>query len=119
MYTSSLIALLPLLPAALAKTTKITVGDGGLIFKPDNVNAAVGDLLEFHFYPEDHSVAQSSFDKPCEANQTGIWSDFVLVKKGAKGGVFTVMVNNTDPLWLYCSKEDHCVEGMAMVVNAP
>ena len=28
-------------------------------------------------------------------------------------------MNNTDPMWLYCSKGEHCQSGMAMVVNPP
>ena len=91
------------------------------MFDPSNVTAAKGDVLEFHFYPANHSIAQSSFDKPCIADETGIWSGFVPVTKEEVVGneSFSVTVNSTDPLWLYCSQGDHCQDGMAMVVNEP
>lgn len=31
--------------------------------------------------------------------------------------VFHAMVNTTDPMFFYCSAEDHCKQGMAGVVN--
>lgn len=111
--------LLPLLPVALAKTTTINVGEGGLKFTPDSVTAAEGDVLEFHYYPQNHSVAQSTFDKPCTANATGIWSGFMPVSGGEGQSIFSVTINNTDTIWLYCSQGEHCKGGMAMVVNEP
>lgn len=121
MQLTVLSAVLPLLPIALAKTTTIAVGKGGLNFDPDTVTAAQGDVLEFHFYPVNHSIAQSSFDKPCVADETGIWSGFmpVTAEQDVGNETFSVTVNSTDPLWLYCSQGQHCNAGMAMVVNVP
>jgi hypothetical protein len=31
---------------------------------------------------------------------------------------FIVQVNDTNPLWFYCSQTDHCVRGMVFSVNA-
>ncbi|TVY88760.1 hypothetical protein LAWI1_G007640 [Lachnellula willkommii] len=36
----------------------IDVGEDGLTFSPNSTTAAIGDTIEFHFYPEKHSVAQ-------------------------------------------------------------
>lgn len=121
MQLNVLSAVLPLLSTALAKTTTIAVGKGGLIFDPNTVTAAKGDVLEFHFYPQDHNVAQSSFDKPCIADAAGIWSGFmpVTAEQGVGNETFSVTINGTDPLWLYCSQGQHCNAGMAMVVNEP
>lgn len=33
--------------------------------------------------------------------------------------VFTIMVNDTKPIWMYCATKGHCQKGMAMVINAP
>ena len=33
--------------------------------------------------------------------------------------VFTIMVNDTKPLWMYCATKDHCQKGMVMAINAP
>lgn len=65
------------LPLAYAETIDIKVGNKGLNFDPDTVTAKKGDLLNFFFYPGDHSVAQSTFDKPCVAVDNGPYSGFL------------------------------------------
>jgi hypothetical protein len=52
------------------------------VFKPKDIRANVGDVLEFHFaptgfLPSNHSVAQGSFEKACEPMPSGFWSGFV------------------------------------------
>ena len=119
MQFTTLITLLPFLPLALADLKKIDVGEDGLLFSPNSVTAAKGDQLEFHFYPQAHSVAQSTFDKPCVATENGIWSNFIPAPDGEANRTFTVTINDTKPIWLYCSRARHCQGGMAMVVNPP
>lgn len=119
MQLTTLTTLLPFLPLALAELKVIDVGQHGLKFSPDSVAAAEGDELEFHFYPMAHNVAQSTFDEPCIATENGIWSDFIPSQQGEANRTFTVTVNDTKPLWLYCSQGQHCQNGMAMVVNQP
>jgi hypothetical protein len=43
------------------------------------VVAAVGDKVQFHFFPLNHSVVQSSFDTPCQPTNNGIFSGFFQV----------------------------------------
>src|SRR5271163_1284226 len=31
--------------------------------------------------------------------------------------VFSVQVNDTKPIWIYCGQTGHCQKGMAMVIN--
>lgn len=33
--------------------------------------------------------------------------------------VFTIMVNDTKPIWMYCATKPHCEKGMVMAINAP
>jgi hypothetical protein len=33
--------------------------------------------------------------------------------------MFSMTVNSTAPIWLYCSQGKHCQSGMAMVINPP
>ncbi|MCJ1465733.1 hypothetical protein MMC07_004352 [Pseudocyphellaria aurata] len=112
---------LALVPFSLAAKKSVKVGNtkGDLVFDPDTITAEKGDTIEFSFYPQNHSVAQSTFDKPCQALEDGIFSGFIPSESGAAKQIFTVTVNSTDPIWLYCSKEGHCQRGMAMVVNQP
>ena len=57
----------------------VSVGSGGLIFSPNSMTVPVGDQVEFHFFPPEHSVAQSSFSTPCAppSNGTAFWSGFI------------------------------------------
>lgn len=52
------------------------------------------------------------------SNVTGIKSGFMPVAAGAAEiPVFSVLVNDTSPIWLYCGQAGHCQKGMAMVIN--
>jgi plastocyanin len=99
-----------------------TTSNGGLHFEPENVVAEIGDLVEFHFMPKNHSIVQSSFDKPCEplANDKAVFSGFnFATMQDESKNVFTFQVQNKDPFWFYCSQiaGDHCQKGMSGVIN--
>lgn len=64
--------------SATSTVHKVDVGEDGFKFDPDTLTVAPGETVEFHFYPQNHSVAQASFDNPCHpANATGFSSGFV------------------------------------------
>jgi plastocyanin len=104
-----------------------TTANGGLHFEPENVVAEIGDLVEFHFLPKNHTVTQSSFDKPCEplGGATSVFSGFNFAVKagetpnGESNSVFSFQVQNKDPFWYYCSQTagNHCQMGMSGVIN--
>ena len=99
----------------------IDVGENGLTFSPNTTTADIGDTIEFHFYPPQHSVAQSSFDSPCVPlnNGTGFWSGGFSTDSGENNNVFSVLINDTNPIWFYCAAPTHCQNGMAGVINPP
>ncbi|KAI9155108.1 putative GPI-anchored cupredoxin [Paramyrothecium foliicola] len=106
--------------AAVAGVHVVKVGDGGLTFEPAELKAAIGEVVEFHFYPQAHSVAQSSFDAPCQPlNTTGFFSGPVPVASGVGEQVFSVTIEDEKPLWYYCATGQHCQNGMVGVINAP
>ncbi|KAF9731560.1 hypothetical protein PMIN06_007900 [Paraphaeosphaeria minitans] len=103
-------------------TAGSTTENNGLHFEPQNVVAAIGDLIEFHFLPKNHTVVQSSFDAPCEplADGPGVFSGFnFATPRGEAPDVVTFAVENDRPFWYYCSQTsgDHCQKGMSGVVN--
>ncbi|KAK1476324.1 hypothetical protein CTAM01_15514 [Colletotrichum tamarilloi] len=89
--------------SSIAGVHVVKVGDGGLTFEPNSITAAVGEVVEFHFYPRAHSVAQSAFDSPCQpltnGSTTGFFSGPVQVASGVGSEVFTVEVKDTNPKW--------------------
>jgi plastocyanin len=101
--------------ASASNIHQVTVGKGGLVFTPDTINAVPGDTIEFTFAQAIHSVTRSSFSDPCQAVTTdAVWSGFPATSE-----MFALKVNDTNPIWLYCSQVSHCQSGMAMVVNPP
>ena len=122
MHPSLVASLLSLLPLTLATNIPITVGAGAkLAFNPSKVKANVGDTLTFSYFPKNHSVVQSSFADPCHPLAGGIFSGFQPLSAGPGPVEFVVTVNDTKPIWIYCSqtKGSHCQMGMSMVVNEP
>ncbi|KAI9930780.1 hypothetical protein MW887_011537 [Aspergillus wentii] len=98
----------------------VDVGEDGLTFKPDTINVAPGGKVEFHFYPGSHGVAEASFTKPCHPlSDTSFFSGFIDSASGESTTVFTLTVNNTDPIWYYCPRTGHCEAGMVGVINPP
>ncbi|CAD6589957.1 MAG: hypothetical protein ASARMPREDX12_004087 [Alectoria sarmentosa] len=122
MHLTLATALFSLLPFSLAVNIPITVGDDKLAFNPSVVTTNVGDTLTFSYYPRNHSVAQSSFADPCHPlGSGGFFSGFQPLSAGPGPVEFVVQVNDTNPIWIYCSqtKGSHCQNGMAMVANQP
>jgi len=99
----------------------VDVGQNGLTYNPNTVNASVGDTVQFTFHPINHSVVQSSFGQPCQPQSNGIFSGFMPVSSGQGNSTFTITINDTQPIWLYCAQTagSHCQSGMAMVINPP
>ncbi|KAG4030072.1 hypothetical protein MFRU_013g00960 [Monilinia fructicola] len=100
-------------------THTILVGAGGqLTFSPNETKADVNTTLEFHFYPQTHSVAQAAFASPC--NGTGFFSGpITTTSSDGNSSVFSVLVNDTKPIWFYCGFARHCENGMVGAVNIP
>ncbi|KAK0725101.1 hypothetical protein B0H67DRAFT_641555 [Lasiosphaeris hirsuta] len=120
-------ALLPL--AFLASTVaathfQVTVGKNGqLRFDPETIDAKKGDKVTYNFFARNHSVTQSSFEKPCMPLDNAIFSAFVPTDSPdvASRTTFTIEVKDDKPIWIYCSQTNgnHCQNGMVHAINAP
>lgn len=98
----------------------IDVTVSGIVYDPETITAAEGTTINFHFYPGDHSVAQSTYDNPCvPSGPDAIYSGFHNPPTGVAPMMFSMRVNHTNPIWLYCSRSLHCRDGMDMVINPP
>ncbi|KAL8736907.1 MAG: hypothetical protein Q9181_002203 [Wetmoreana brouardii] len=110
----------------MVHVVKVSNKKEDLTFEPNNLRASPGDMVQFHFYPKNHSVVQSTFDQPCQPiknnnpSSNGFFSGFMPVKAGAAMmPSYTIMINDTKPIWYYCSQGDHCQDGMVGVINPP
>ncbi|KAI8999025.1 Cupredoxin [Trametes punicea] len=118
-------------PTAVASQNHvIAVGqDGTLTFTPSNISAQVGDTLTFRFLQKNHTATQSSFASPCSplsetstSGQVGFDSGFMpVVANSSDYPSFTVTINDTAPIWVYCKQTNpasHCTAGMVFSANA-
>lgn len=117
--------------SALAQSTgsvvvhvvKVGSANGTLAYFPNSITANKGDMVQFQFAPNNHTVTQSTFDQPCQpislnSNVTGFYSGFMPVSAtSTTTPTYTIMINSTTPTWIYCSQGKHCQAGMVMVIN--
>ncbi|CZT03087.1 uncharacterized protein RCO7_06092 [Rhynchosporium graminicola] len=112
--------------SAPASTQTVNVGAAGLVFTPASLTAKVGDMVEFRFYPQNHSVARAEYKNPCipyevvDVGRKGFWSDFrpvnVVLSDPPK---FSVLINDTEPIFFYCSAPGACQEDLMVGVINP
>ncbi|KKY30013.1 putative extracellular serine-rich protein [Diaporthe ampelina] len=114
---------------AQQKLIPISVGsmsvNTSLILTPNYVKANPGDVLQFQFFLTNHTVTQSAGPaNPCSPLQAtvpgAIHSGFIpgaMLHGSDTVGAFDVMVQNTEPMYIYCAQGSHCQLGQVMVVN--
>ncbi|KZM20353.1 uncharacterized protein EKO05_0006887 [Ascochyta rabiei] len=113
-------------------THTIQVGgpNGSLAFYPNNVKANAGDMIQFQFHPNNHSVVESTFDNPCvpiqnimsnktDAFFSGFMPNTTPLNSTSQLLTYTIRVPDDTPIWFYCSQGKHCQEGMVGAINAP
>jgi len=113
------------LVSAQSKTVHVVKVGPELTFEPEEINAELGDKVQFQFQGGFHSVARSDFANPCvpldpaTANGTvGFFSGDMNVKESDQFmPTFTILVNETTPIWYYCAVVGHCEGGMVGVIN--
>ncbi|KAH6856148.1 hypothetical protein B0I37DRAFT_366679 [Chaetomium sp. MPI-CAGE-AT-0009] len=106
---------------AAATTIPVSVGRNGLTFEPNVIRAHEGDVIEFRFWPRNHSVVAGDFTQACRpATDNGFFSGFFPTQPDTVNAeVFRVTVTHTNPVPLYCSQNtgQHCKNGMVAVIN--
>ncbi|KAH4015225.1 hypothetical protein HBI13_160190 [Parastagonospora nodorum] len=128
--------------SASAATMTVTVAaNNKFTFTPNTMTAQPGDMIAFNFAAQNHSIASSGANTPCQPERNAIFSDFQPVagpaggagagaggnaRKGGKNNrrqantpTFMVPVTDNQPMYIYCSQAQHCQAGMVMVINPP
>jgi plastocyanin len=95
---------------AAAANHVVKVGESGLTFSPNSLNASKGDTVTFHFYPKNHNVVQAAFASPCQPLSGGFYSGFHATSSGEANTTFMITVQDTKPIWFYCSQGQHCAK---------
>lgn len=93
--------------------------------RPETTNAAIGDIIEFDFYPLNHSVVRSEYGFPCipyemtGTNKKGFFSGFNPVDKVLDSPPkYSLRINDSEPIFFYCSAPGSCITyGMVGGIN--
>jgi hypothetical protein len=93
--------------------------------RPETTQAAIGDTIEFAFYPLNHSVVRAEYGYPCipyemaGPSRKGFFSGFNYVKDVLDNPpTFKVRVNDLEPILFYCSAPGSCIKyGMVGGIN--
>lgn len=59
-----------------------------LLFFPESITAAQGDVVKFVFMQKNHTVTQSTFADPCKKMEGGLDSGFIANPEGKSGPEF-------------------------------
>ncbi|KAJ4390288.1 hypothetical protein N0V85_007375 [Neurospora sp. IMI 360204] len=78
-----------------------------------------GTIIQFKFHQKNHSVVESSFDKPCVPIDGGFSSGFIPVNNESLDAVLNILVPHTKPIWFYDAKDSNCKSGVVGSINAP
>lgn len=121
------------------QTHTVLVGSGGdYQYHPNSINASVGDVVSFQFYPTNHSVIRGEYTgsnacgsagcNPCVpielidptvppfASKNFLTQDLPTPANLALQS-FNLTVNDTNPIWFYCDAINSCLNGMVGVIN--
>ncbi|KZM21025.1 uncharacterized protein EKO05_0011131 [Ascochyta rabiei] len=93
--------------------------------RPETTEAAVGDFIQFDFYPLNHSVVRAEYGFPCVpyemtgTDKKGFFSGFRPVDRVLdRPPEYTVQINDTEAIFFYCSAPGSCITyGMVGGIN--
>ncbi|KAJ0107326.1 hypothetical protein J7T55_015792 [Diaporthe amygdali] len=124
--TAALAVLAGVASAQKVQVVTVSTANNSLVYTPDNIKASAGEMVQFQFVAGNHTVTQSTFDQPCTpinsimSNVTGFHSGYQPAAASKQTGMiptYSIMINDTKPLWVYCAQGKHCQSGMVMVIN--
>jgi hypothetical protein len=118
---------------ALAKRTMYTVdvglnsaGELATAYNPPFLQGLVqGDILFFQFHTGNHTVTESSIDRPCHKNPTNlIDTNFgnVITSESVLDHPFVITLSDSSTRVIYCKQKNftpdgHCHKGMVFGIN--
>ncbi|RPA95572.1 hypothetical protein L873DRAFT_1306808 [Choiromyces venosus 120613-1] len=102
--------------------TVIVGGAAGLVYTPSQVMAGINDVVHFVFMSQNHTVTQSTFDKPCNKMAADAFDSNFMPNPNntmSPAPTFKYTVTAKEPTWWYCKQRtgNHCGKGMVFAIN--
>jgi plastocyanin len=103
------------------RTHIVNVGASGkLIFSPNSVDAAVGDIIHFQFLALNHTLTQSTLSNPCVSTENFDTEFTHFNPSNRTDDSLMFLVQSTNPQWFFCRqlrRSSHCSAGMVFGLN--
>ncbi|KAF9820220.1 hypothetical protein IEO21_01653 [Rhodonia placenta] len=96
-------------------TVIVAPTQGVLRFVPFSVNASAGDTILYEWHANNHTVTKGSELEICNETSTAPFA----TGEHDLGFTFTETVNDTNPVFFFCSTPGHCEKGMFGIINPP
>jgi plastocyanin len=90
------------------------------LFRPNQLDAAVGDIVIFNFHQSNLTVSESTLDEPCIASKDFDTGLHQFITNGARMPLVAFSVENSAPRWFFCQQKmirSHCNDGMVFGLN--
>jgi hypothetical protein len=99
----------------------VQVGPGAdLLFQPNYMDANVGDTVLFQFFKLNHTLTQSTLERPCTPDHRFDSGFRQFNPTNQLGMTLSFSVNTFDPQWFFCRQNvpvSHCQAGMVFAIN--
>ncbi|KAK8127866.1 hypothetical protein PG984_008974 [Apiospora sp. TS-2023a] len=123
--TAWLLCLTTLAVVSQGARIRVDVGSNGapaFVYTPKVISAQVGDIVDFHFVDENaaSSVVRGVAGAPCTPftpTKKGFFNSGFVLGDPTGSNVFSVKINETTPIPIYCSVGGHCRAGMVGYIN--
>ena len=87
-------------------------------FDPSDIQELPGTTIQFKFHHTNHSVVESSFDKPCVPLEGGFSSGFIPDRNDSFHAVFNIQVPENKTMFFYDAQGWNCQNYMVGAINA-
>ncbi|KAF3263473.1 hypothetical protein TWF192_005754 [Orbilia oligospora] len=87
-------------------------------FVPNQVEATVGDVVQFMFLSPGHTIMETSLQFPCTPESEGFESGLDTNPGRNFNNSISFTVTKLNPRYFACGQPEHCQSGMVFAVNA-
>ncbi|KAK0101162.1 hypothetical protein ONS95_012858 [Cadophora gregata] len=102
--------------SAAAATYTVLAGKNSA-FTPNSVTAKAGDTVIFQFTAGNHTVTESTFERPCVQLQDGIDSGYHPIVNSMNPSDFSFKVGQNTSQWFFSKQAGECGQGMTFALN--